>query len=341
MRNAATRVIATLSAGVMAAGWVFVAAPAAAAGCPAARSSVLYRTPATRAKTVSITIDDGPTAYTGQFLDVLRRAGVKATFYFIGENVRRDPALARRAAREGHVIGNHSWDHPNMTTLGRAAQARQMDRTSAEIRKATGVTPCHFRGPGGATDHATLALARARRMTIAHWTYSTQDWRQADRLSSAWQRRIVSLGTGSDRHPIVLMHDGGPMNHRANSVAALDNLVRWYRDRGYVFTDPAGRPLSGSFPASIPVTPSIATRPSDFAPPRRAAITLRGLAYAIAPGTRLTAEAYHRGRGWVRVGSTAVRADNTFAVTVAATTTQFRVNAPNRTGNVVTLHGLR
>ncbi len=341
MRNATMRATVALAAGVMAAGWVPAAAPAAAAGCPAAASSVLYRTPATRAKTVSITIDDGPTAYTGQILDVLRRSGVKATFYFIGENVRRDPALARRAAREGHVIGNHSWNHPNMTTLGRAAQARQMDRTSAEIRKATGVTPCHFRGPGGATDRTTLALARARRMTIAHWTYSTQDWRQADRLSPVQQRRIVSLGTGSDPHPIVLMHDGGPMNYRANSIAALDDLVRWYRDRGYVFTDPAGRPLSGRFPATTPVTPAIATRPSHFSPRRGAAITLRGLAYDIAPGTPLTAQAYHRSSGWLSVGSTTVRADNTFAVTVAATTTTFRVNAPDRTGNVVTLHGLR
>src|SRR3712207_1810742 len=97
-----------------------VAPPATASAAPGTvpcgptYGHVLTGTPATAPRTVALTFDDGPSAnWTPQVLDILRRNRVKATFFLVGADVERFPDVARRIAREGHTIGNHSWDHPD------------------------------------------------------------------------------------------------------------------------------------------------------------------------------------------------------------------------------------
>ncbi len=87
-------------------------------------------------------------------------------------------------------------------------------------------------------------------MSVAHWTVDTEDWRQPGYSSRYWQDRIYSRATSPTyAHPIVLMHDAKGLSvdtassYRANTAAAVTRIARFYKARGYVFTDPAGRRL--------------------------------------------------------------------------------------------------
>ncbi|MFI7597160.1 polysaccharide deacetylase family protein [Actinoplanes sp. NPDC049681] len=219
-------------------------AAAAPATCARALPDRLTTTPATYPKTISLTFDDGPSAYTPQFLEVLKGHKVHGTFFLKGANVVTYPELARRIVREGHAIGNHTYSHPEMPPLSKAEQAAEMDRATAAIIAATGERPCLYRSPRGHATSTTQELAVARRMTAVQWTIDTDDWSQPRRPDKAFEKHIYDDATTTRNHPIILMHDGGgaPL-YRGNTVRALDDIIRYYKSRGYVFTDPTGRRL--------------------------------------------------------------------------------------------------
>jgi peptidoglycan/xylan/chitin deacetylase (PgdA/CDA1 family) len=218
----------------------------AADDCPPPIGTVLDQTPSTLPRNVALTFDDGPSPrWTPQLLDVLREHGVTATFFLIGSNVDAHPELARRILAEGHVIGDHTYTHPELDQLSRADQAAEIDRGAQAIENATGVRPCFFRGPYGIHRSASVTeLAWERGMTIADWSHDTRDWETPSSDSAAFQDAIVQRATDwVTAHPIILMHDGGPDSYRGNTVEAVDRIVSFYASGGYVFTDPAGRPF--------------------------------------------------------------------------------------------------
>jgi peptidoglycan-N-acetylglucosamine deacetylase len=265
---------------------IFGVATARASSCPAPVQAVLDYTPPTLERTVALTFDDGPLPQnTPQVLDVLRARGVKATFFVTGSNVSAHPDLVRRIVAEGHAIGNHTWSHPNLDQLSPVGQAAEMDRTTQAIVTATGVTPCFFRAPYGSHRSASVtSLAWERGMTIVDWSHDTRDWETPSANSPSFQDRIAEQATVPDSaHPIVLMHDGG--GYRQNTVAALDRIISSYLARGFVFTDPAGRPLQGG-PA---VGGSGSAEPSS------------GGAYTVRPGDTLSAIAARYGTDWQQV----------------------------------------
>ena len=234
-------------------------------GCAAPRSAVIMQVPATYRKNVALTFDDGPSAFTPMILDVLRREGIKATFFVTGKAVKAHPELAKAIVAGGHVIGNHSYSHPQevagsvpriaFTRMSRAAQESQLDRTNAEIRRATGRLPCFFRGPGGSHQGATTRTVAANRgMSVVHWTQSSGDWAKGAKTESkAKQRDIIRRATTPlSAHALVLFHDGKASaeperrvsSNRINTVRALPSVTKFYKARGYIFTDPAGRRLA-------------------------------------------------------------------------------------------------
>jgi peptidoglycan/xylan/chitin deacetylase (PgdA/CDA1 family) len=225
------------------------AAPPAAAGprdCPPPYRHVLNATPVTAPRTVALTFDDGPSPrWTPQVLDILRRHNVRATFFVIGSNVDAHPALARRIVAEGHMIGNHTQTHPDLTRLSAAQIAGQVDAATGSILRATGTRPCFFRGPGGSHNGQLVqSIVHSRNMSIAGWNRDTWDWRTPPAWNPFFQQTIVNNATapGSD-HPIVLMHDGSPGNYRQNTVDSVERILLNYRSRGFWFTDPVGHAI--------------------------------------------------------------------------------------------------
>lgn len=164
-------------------------------------------------RAVALTFDDGPREpYTSQILDILADQGIKATFFLVGENVRRYPAVTRRIVREGHAIGNHSWSHRSLASVSWEVARREIKRTDALIRAVTGRRPFLFRPPYGALGSQLAGpdgLAARERHLLVLWSVEVADWstRSPLRVAAGTIRR-VSPGS------IVLLHDGGgPRGH--------------------------------------------------------------------------------------------------------------------------------
>ncbi|MFV2174663.1 polysaccharide deacetylase family protein [Actinomadura sp. LOL_016] len=204
-----------------------------------------------RVKCVALTFDDGPGPHTAGLLDLLRRTGARATFFVQGVHVPEHPAVVRRMVAEGHEIGNHTWDHPALTTLSRAEIRSQVERTQRAVRKAAGVSPTMLRPPYRAID---ATVVEAVGMPVILWSVDPQDWRRDD------VARNVKIGLrDSGRGDIVLYHDV-----HATTVQAMPKIVDGLQRRGFtlvtvseLFGDEslkAGKTYTGIEPQATPVT---------------------------------------------------------------------------------------
>ncbi|MDT0569996.1 polysaccharide deacetylase family protein [Streptomyces sp. DSM 3412] len=172
---------------------------------------------------IALTFDDGPAApETATLLTSLARYNARATFFTVGQNVAAHRELVRAEARAGHEVGNHSWNHPDLTKLTPEQVASQLNRTSAAIKAATGKAPTLFRPPYGAVNAQVKA---ATTLSPVLWDVDTEDWkyRDADKVAQ-------SVIDKAQRNDVVLMHDIHP-----TSVAAVPRILRTLTARGYHF----------------------------------------------------------------------------------------------------------
>jgi len=178
-------------------------------------------------KVVALTFDDGynPTN-TLRILDVLRRYRVNATFFVTGRAVELFPAVWREVAGDGFPIGDHTYDHHDLTRLCFAAQLRELTRQAAVLREALETGPIALmRPPYGARDRlTTLAATAAGDEAIVTWDVDTRDWSGIS--AAAIARRALAGGKGS----IVLMH-----TLYRTTASALPSIIAGYRARGFTF----------------------------------------------------------------------------------------------------------
>jgi endo-1,4-beta-xylanase len=168
---------------------------------------------------IVLTFDDGPDpAVTPRLLDVLAAAKARAVFFLVGENVERHPALVRRIADEGHVLGNHSCTHPWFIVSSRARIAAELDRCQKLIEDAAGQSAKLVRPPYGQRDWRFNQLARERGLTPVLWSKNLRDyWGSAPEVLV---RRLGSARAGD----IVLMHDGDPK--AKHTVTAVETWLK-------------------------------------------------------------------------------------------------------------------
>jgi len=174
---------------------------------------------------VALTFDDGPDVYTPQILQVLRAYNVHATFYMMGRKAAARPDLVRAVVADGHLVENHSWDHPHMADLDAATVRRQLADTNAAITRAGAPRPTLFRPPFGSTDSVVDGQARALGLRVVLWSVDTNDWRgrrPADIAATVLDRAVP----GS----VVLMHDG--VANSAATIEALPAIIPGLRARG-------------------------------------------------------------------------------------------------------------
>lgn len=212
--------------------------------CPAALPGANFYAPpvAGTSKTVALTFDDGPGPSTAAILRILRENGVRATFFNIGEQEAQWPNDVVAEEEDGFLIGDHTWSHPDLTTLSLSGQAAQLDRVISEQRSLVGTAPCVLRPPYGDYNSTTLQLARARHLSVWMWSVDTTDWEAEGSGASYWVERIIDLAEsegGVLDHPVVLMHNQAiPM---PATVAALPTIIQYFKDHGYTFVDLLGR----------------------------------------------------------------------------------------------------
>ncbi len=186
-------------------------------------------------KNIALTFDDGPNdPYTGQILDTLAVRKVKATFFVVGQNVRRQPHAAKRIVDEGHIIANHSDRHRFgfMLTAGPAVLLRDIGVTERAIAEVTGKHPRFYRPPWGLrTPGRRLAIERAG-YAVVMWNNMTVDYLglSPTRIAS----RIVAKARPGG---VIVLHDGKEAKggNRANVVAALPLIIERLQGQGYRF----------------------------------------------------------------------------------------------------------
>lgn len=196
---------------------------------PTAPARPVFRLPAPAAARVAITIDDGPhPQWTPLVLEVLARHQVTATFFMVGEEVKRFPHLARQVAEAGHDIGNHTMRHLQPFSALPAVEIRkEIGEASAVIEDVTGCRPGLFRAPAGSWSAEVLDTTEEYGMAPIDWSVDPEDWRPRDR------EHIAGAIAGCRPADIVLCHDGG--GDRSRTVQALDDAIPLLRQRGLGF----------------------------------------------------------------------------------------------------------
>jgi len=185
-------------------------------------------------KIVYLTFDDGPSKHTEKVLDILRQEEVAATFFVLGEAAERYPELLRRAADEGHSIGNHTFDHRYETIYGRfAAFAEQIIAAEEAIYKAAGVRTNLVRAPGGSYSNFDQGYFDA----LSEAGYQLHDWNvdsgDSKRRGVPAKEIIANIKESKLPNKVnVLLHDGG--GHE-ETVKALPDIIRYYKGLGYTF----------------------------------------------------------------------------------------------------------
>jgi peptidoglycan/xylan/chitin deacetylase (PgdA/CDA1 family) len=196
--------------------------------CVPSGPSFVYHGPSSR-RVIALTFDDGPWTQTPQFLSVLEREHVQATFFQIGRQIGTyGAAVERRMLADGDMIGDHTWSHADVAGAGSFA-AGQISMAAAAIRGATGgFTPCLFRAPGGAVSSALIAQARSMGYTTIQWDIDPRDWARPG-TGAIYSNVIANAHPGA----IVIQHDGG--GDRSETLAALPREIDTLRAEGYRF----------------------------------------------------------------------------------------------------------
>lgn len=183
------------------------------------RSGSSAKAPIKRGGVVYLTFDDGPGPYTPAILNILRATHSTATFFELGFRQDQFPAEAAQIRAQGSSVGNHTYNHPNLTKL-----------TPGQIRWQVAHGPhgrC-VRPPYGATNMSVQHILSQQGLRQVLWTVDTRDW------SRPGITHIVATATGPlvQAGSIVLMHDGG--GNRSQTVAALPQIITTLHHQGYV-----------------------------------------------------------------------------------------------------------
>lgn len=172
---------------------------------------------------IAITFDDGPhPSYTAQLLDGLKERGIHATFFVTGEHAEANPEIIKRMQEEGHLIGNHTYSHIQLTEKNREIFREELIRTNEIIEKITGEEVQYVRPPYGSWDKS---FEKELNMFPVLWNVDPLDW--CSKNVACITKKIVSKAEEND---IILMHD-----YYETSVTAALRAIDELMEEGYTF----------------------------------------------------------------------------------------------------------
>lgn len=174
-------------------------------------------------KYIALTFDDGPSRkYTPILLDGLKERGVHATFFLMGKNIEGEEDIVKRMSEEGHLIGNHSYEHIQLTKAGAKAVCEAVEHTQEQIEAITGKRPEYIRPPYGDWNEE---LEEEIGMTPVLWSLDSLDWKLKD-TGKIIHQVLKDVKDGD----IILLHD-----IFLSSVEAALELIDILQKEGYVF----------------------------------------------------------------------------------------------------------
>ncbi|MFI7132801.1 polysaccharide deacetylase family protein [Nonomuraea sp. NPDC050153] len=192
---------------------------------PQAASNQAGTVDCAKAKCVALTFDDGPGPFTARLLDILRKDRARATFFVVGSNAAAQPELVKRMSAEGHLVGNHTWDHKDLSKQATSRITDSLARTEDVVEAAIGQRPALARAPYGATSQSVRDVAAGLGLALVDYDVDVKD------LLTHKAGDITDLAVRK-AHPgaIILMHD----IHR-EAVDAVPDILKRLRGKGYSF----------------------------------------------------------------------------------------------------------
>jgi len=177
---------------------------------------------------IALSFDDGPSAkLTPQVLAILKKEGIKANFFMIGENVKSYPEMAKQVAAAGMEIGCHTMTHPILTRKSTEVVRQEIGGSQAIIEQVTGKKPFLFRAPGGNLNAMIRQTCAEDGMVIAGWSVDPRDWAPHSTPDSVFNTTMREMHGGA----VVCIHD-----IHGKTVEALPRIIAALKAKGYVFT---------------------------------------------------------------------------------------------------------
>lgn len=174
-------------------------------------------------KKIALTFDDGPSALmTPQLLDGLKERKVVATFFVLGEAAEQNPELILRMKEEGHLIGNHTYHHVQLTAVSEAVFKEEIRQTNEVLKQITGEEPQFIRPPFGAW---RKSLEKELGMIPVLWDVDPLDWCRGDCACI-----VEKVMTDVEENAIILLHD-----QYESSVTAAFQIIDRLKEKGYEF----------------------------------------------------------------------------------------------------------
>lgn len=174
-------------------------------------------------KKIALTFDDGPNEeWTPILLDGLKQRGAKVSFFVIGEKAEANPEIIRRMKQEGHLIGNHTFSHVQLTSIGAEAACQEIKKTNQVLYEITGEYPQYIRPPFGSWNKT---LECSITMFPVLWNIDTLDWSTQNE-----DRSVAKAVSQAKENGIILLHD----NYETSINAAL-RIVDELQKEGYEF----------------------------------------------------------------------------------------------------------
>ncbi|WP_139364899.1 polysaccharide deacetylase family protein [Sutcliffiella halmapala] len=154
-------------------------------------------------------------------LETLKKHGVQATFFLEGRWVKENPSIAKMIVEAGHEVGNHSYTHPNMKTLGSGAVREQLVKTNEVIEAITGNNVTWFAPPSGSYRDEVVEIAHELQLGTIMWSVDTIDWQKPE-PAVLINRVMEKIHPGA----MVLMHP------TLSTAQSLDSLITSIKDKG-------------------------------------------------------------------------------------------------------------
>lgn len=206
--------------------------PALAPVCPPVAAALGVSRRITAPGGVALTFDDGPHPQgTRAVLEALAQGSARATFFMVGEQVRRHPALAAEVAAAGHGIALHGERHRNLLRLTPAMLADDLRRGAEAIAGATGVMPALYRPPYGILSAAAPGVIARQGFDLLLWSRWGHDWRRSATPASVGAEVTENLGAGD----VLLLHDADHYSARDSwraTAAAVPRVLETLAERG-------------------------------------------------------------------------------------------------------------
>lgn len=172
---------------------------------------------------IALTFDDGPSSeYTPRLLEGLKKRGVRATFFLQGQSIAGNEAIVKEMQQQGHLIGNHTFHHVQLTAVSDAQAVDEVTKTSNEIYKITGVYTSYLRPPFG---EWKKKLDYRVTMIPVLWTLDSRDW-----ITQDTQEIVKEVLSSVKEGDIILMHD-----IFGTSVEAALQIIDRLQEQGYEF----------------------------------------------------------------------------------------------------------